>query len=142
MSHIFYDNLLDLSEVEKYVKKHVKSEAERDEIYHLVDEIVHHRVVGCILDKLPTEHHKEFLEKFSEAPHDTALMEYLVSKVGSDISEFIRKEVYLLGTELLELIRPQLEETENGMLLCKHSIYLIGIQERRSFVIGTSIERC
>lgn len=110
MSHIFYDNLLDLSEVEKYVKKHVKNEHERDEIYHLIDEIVHHRVVGCILDKLPSEHHKEFLEKFSDAPHDMALMGYLVSRIGGDVSEFIRKEVYLLGSELLELIRPKVEK--------------------------------
>lgn len=110
MSHIFYDHLLDLSEVEKYIKKNVKSEAERAEIYHLIDEIVHHRVVGCILDKLPAEHHKEFLEKFGEAPHDMALMEYLVKKVGNDIGSFIKEEVYLLGTELLELIRPKVHK--------------------------------
>lgn len=106
MSKIFYDHLLDLSEVEKEIKENVKDPDSRAEIYHLVDEIIHHRVVGCILDKLPTEHHKEFITKFSDKPHDTELIKYLGERIPEDIENFIREEVYLLGTELLQLIKP------------------------------------
>lgn len=106
MSKIFYDHLLDLSEVEKQIKTHIKDPEERAEIYQLVDEIVHHRIVGCILDNLPKEHHKEFLEKFGEKPHDSELFKYLGERVVGDVEHFIRQEMYVLGSELLQLIKP------------------------------------
>lgn len=105
MSKIFYDHLIDLSHVEKEIKKHVKDPAEREELYHLIDEIVHHRVVGCILDKLPETHHKEFLTRFSTKPHDTNILKYLSDKVAVDVEYFIREETVMLGTELLQLIK-------------------------------------
>lgn len=114
MSKIFYDHLLDLSEVEKEIKKHVKDADERAEIYHLVDEIVHHRVVGCILDRLPESNHKEFLEKFSEKPHDAELIPYLGTRIADDVETFIREEVYLLGTELLQLVKPMTEKSKES----------------------------
>lgn len=106
MSHVFYDQLIDLSHVEKEIKKHVKDPDERAEIYALIDEILHHRMVGCILDKLPQEHHKEFLTRFSERPHDQSHIKYLGERVVGDVETFIREEVYLLGSELLQLIKP------------------------------------
>jgi len=111
MSSIFYDHLLEFDKLEKYVKKHVKTEEERVEIYHLIDEIVHHRIIGCILDRLPREHHEEFLHKFGEKPHDNELLSFLLSKIGHDVEAFIREEVYTLGSELLELIRPKIKKT-------------------------------
>lgn len=112
MSTIFYDHLLNMHELETLVKKHVKKESDRIAIYQQIDEIVHHRVIGCILDKLPKEHHKEFLTKLTESPHDRSLLAYLVERIGTDIEEFIRAEAYLLGHELLELIKPvELEES-------------------------------
>lgn len=103
MSKLFYDHLVDFSELEKLVKKHVKDADARYEIYHLVDEIAHHRVVGCILDKLPAHHHKEFLDHVAEHPHDHSILEYLRERVSEDVEEFIRHEIYALGTELLEM---------------------------------------
>lgn len=106
MSKIFYDQLLDLSAVEKEIKKNVKDPDERAEIYQLVDEIVHHRIVGCILDKLPEEHHKEFLTRLTDKPHDEGLFAFLGERIATDVIEFIREEAYLLGNELLALIKP------------------------------------
>jgi hypothetical protein len=106
MSKIFYDHLIDLSAVEKEIKKNIKDPEERAEIYQLVDEIVHHRIVGCILDELPTSHHKEFLTKLSERPHDDSIFLYLKEKLSVDIEHFIRREMYDVGTEILQLIKP------------------------------------
>src|SRR3972149_6175670 len=100
MSKLFYDHLVDLSELEKLVKKHVKDEEARHEIYKLIDEILHHRVVGCILDRLPENHHKEFLTHVSEKGHDESILEYLQERITEDVEEFIKHEVYLVGTEL------------------------------------------
>ncbi|MGB6882108.1 MAG: hypothetical protein WBD86_02315, partial [Microgenomates group bacterium] len=64
MSKIFYDHLIVFEEVDRYIKDTVETHEERDELWQIVDEIVHHRVLGCVLDKLPKEHHEEFLGKF------------------------------------------------------------------------------
>jgi hypothetical protein len=105
MSKLFYDNMLDLSQVEKEIKKHVKDAEAREEVYHLIDEIVHHRVLGCILDKLPAANHKEFLSRFSEKPHDQTLVKYLSERIATDVEVFIREEMVMLGTELLQLVK-------------------------------------
>lgn len=106
MSKIFYDHLIDLSTVEKEIKKNIKDPEERAEIYKLVDEIVHHRIVGCILDELPKSHHNEFLTKLSDRPHDDNLFIYLKEKLSVDVEQFIRREMYDIGSELLQLIKP------------------------------------
>ena len=120
MSKVFYDDLLDLSKVEKKIKKIARTHEEREELYKLVDEIVHHRVVGCILEKLPKDHHQEFLTKFIEKPHDNGLLEYLKQKIEVDIVEFIKKEIHELVLELLLIVaeatkpaKPRLARSSN-----------------------------
>lgn len=105
MSKVYYDSLLDLEEVEKAIKKASASIEERDELWQIVDEIVHHRVMGCILDNLPVEHHGEFLERFEKAPHDESLLEYLKEKIGQNVEELFKQELGDLAFELLESIK-------------------------------------
>jgi len=105
MSKIFYDHLIILEDVEKEIAKAVSSEEERHELWKIVDEVVHHRVMGCILDKLPHEHHHEFLSKFHASPHDESLIGYLKEKIGDNFEELIRQEMGDLSFELLEDIR-------------------------------------
>lgn len=114
MSKVFYDHLLEFDKLEKELKKHVKSSEEREEIYGIIDEIVHHRVVGCILDRLPKDHHKEFIRKFSDKPHDTNLFLYLKDKITDDVEHFLREEIYIIGEELLQMIRPTENKRSDG----------------------------
>jgi hypothetical protein len=74
--------------------------------------MVHHRVLGCILDRLPKEHHEEFLTKFSERPHDENLFEYLRDRIIDDVEEFIKAEIRLLSSELLMLIEESTRSKE------------------------------
>ena len=91
-----------IKEIEKQIKKVAKSATEREELWLLVDEIVHHKVMGCILDKLPHEHHEEFLQIFHKSPHDTELIfEYLRIKAGHNVEESIKKEIDSLTSELI-----------------------------------------
>lgn len=103
MSKLFYDHLVDFTQLEKLVKKHVKDEEARHEIYHLVDEIVHHRVVGCILDRLPKDHHREFLNNVKERAHDESILDFIRGRVSEDVEEFLRHELYVLSSELLSM---------------------------------------
>ena len=70
------------------------------------DEIVHHKVMGCVLDNLPREHHEEFLGIFDASPHDEDLLfTYLRKKVGDNIESLIKQEIGGLASELLEEIK-------------------------------------
>ena len=85
MSHIFYDHLIILDKLEKEINKAAETKEEKHELWRIVDEIIHHKILGCIFDHLPQEHHHDFLEKFHQTPHDNSLMEFLKEKVGENI---------------------------------------------------------
>lgn len=105
MSKLFYDHLIILSDLEVEIKKIAETADEREELWQIVDEIIHHRILGCMLGYLPEHHHHEFLEKFHQAPHDEILFDYLKEKIGKDVELFIEKEINNLENELLQLIR-------------------------------------
>lgn len=103
MSKLFFDHLVELKKIDKEIRKVAKTPEEREELWALVDEIVHHKVLGCILDKLPRQHHEEFLDMYHKSPHDEELIiGYLRGKVGEDIEDSIKQEIGSLATELLE----------------------------------------
>jgi len=107
MSKLFFDSLVDLTKVEKEIKKAVKDKESQIEMIHLIDEMVHHRVIGCILDRLPEYHHEEFASHISEKPHDESILHYLKTRIGQDVTGFIKEEVYLLSKELLEMVHEE-----------------------------------
>jgi hypothetical protein len=107
MSKIFYDRLLELKKIDKEIKKTSKSKEEREELWVLVDEIIHHKVIGCILDNLPRERHEEFLDLFYKSPHDEELLfTYLRKEVGENIESIIKQEIESLSADLLHDIKP------------------------------------
>jgi hypothetical protein len=105
MSKVFYDHLIVLEEIEDEIKSSAETGEEREELYEIVDEIIHHRVLGVILDHLPKKYHATFLEKFHETPHDTGLMEYLNAKVEENMEEIIKQEIGDLAYEILQDIK-------------------------------------
>lgn len=103
MSKIFFDNLLQLDEVEEQIKKIAQTQDEREELWGIIDQIVHHKVFDSILSKLPKESHHEFLELFHNHPHDEDLIfGYLASKIDINIKEILKQELGGLAYELLE----------------------------------------
>ncbi len=102
MSSIFYNHLISLTQIEVLVKNSASSKEEQEELWHLVEDIVHHKVLHIILDHLPREHHNEFLEEFSKAPHDEMHIHYLKDKTGKDIEEVIKGEMEKLEKEVLQ----------------------------------------
>ena len=105
MSKIFYDHLLILEEVNLFIKRIAQTKEEKEELWGLVDEMIHHKVFDVILRNLPREHHGEFLEKFHKSPHDESLIDYLKEKIGQNVEELIKQEIGSLGEEILREIR-------------------------------------
>lgn len=105
MSRIFYDRLIVLEDFGREVKKKTSSKEEEFEIWELVDNILSHKVMDIILEKLPLKHHDEFIEKFLEAPFDETLFDYLKEKIEDNIEEVIKQEIGDLAYQMLEDIK-------------------------------------
>ncbi|MFZ5932601.1 MAG: hypothetical protein ACOYT7_00735 [Patescibacteria group bacterium] len=106
MSKIFYDHLVIYEEIEKSVALVAKTPEEKEELWQLVDEMVHSRALDFILGKLPRSYHEEFLEKFHLAPHDAGLFDYLKEKIGENIEDLLKQELGSLAFEILSEISP------------------------------------
>lgn len=107
MSRIFYDRLIVLEDFGREVKKKTSSKEEEFEIWELVDNILSHKVMDIVLEKLPLKHHDEFIEKFLDAPFDETLFDYLKEKIEDNIEEVIKQEIGTLAYELLEDIKTE-----------------------------------
>lgn len=105
MSKIFYDHLIILEEVETEIKNISDSPDEKEELWNLVDDIVNHRMMITILDRLPFEHHADFLSRFHQAPHDEKHIDYLNERLEGNIEEMIKQEIEGLKSELLHEIK-------------------------------------
>lgn len=102
MSKLFFDHLVEFKEIDKKIKQVAQTGVEREELWVLVDEIVHHKVMGCILDKLAKGDHEEFLHIFHKSPHDTELIfSYLKTKVGEDVEQVLKDEIDKLSQDLV-----------------------------------------
>lgn len=100
MSKIFYDHLVLREEVTIELDKYNLAREEREELIQLVDETLHHQVLNTILTHLPKEKHREFLEKFHQAPHDEKLLDYI-----KNFEEEIIKTAKKIKSELLSEIK-------------------------------------
>lgn len=103
MSVIFYDKLIVLKGIDRKIKKLASSSEERQELWQMVEEIIHHKVLGCCLTHLPTEHHHEFLEMFYHMPHNKELLKYLSDKSKKNMKKIIKEEIKNLTKDLLFL---------------------------------------
>ena len=105
MSKLFFDHLLNLDKLDKQIKKVTKSSEEREEIWLLVDEIVHHKALECILDKLPKDAHVEFLTLFINHPTiKIYCLATLKNKISENIEELLSQELGLVSDEILSEI--------------------------------------
>lgn len=107
MSLLFFDHLLDFGDIHEHIQIIAESSEEKEELWNLIDQIAHHRVMTRILDTLPSEHHTDFLERFHNAPHSSTHIVYLNERTNGEIEKNIAEEVTLLKKEILEDILPQ-----------------------------------
>jgi hypothetical protein len=103
MSIIFYDHLTVIQGLDKKIKKISSSNDEEQELWKLVEEIIHTKVFDCCLGNLPEDNHDEFLKMFFKKPHDKGIIKYLNEKIGKDVEKMIKNEMKKLSKELLFL---------------------------------------
>jgi Na+/phosphate symporter len=96
----FYHYLIKIERISLEVKKAGLTKDEEKEIWNLIEGTIHTRAIDAILEKLPNEKHEEFLEKFSQQPHDLKLLDYLRQEV-KDIEAHLTKVFHSLEEEIL-----------------------------------------
>lgn len=105
MSKVFYDVHIHLEEIEIELDKLELEHEEKQELGHLIDEMIHYRIMDRILTHLPREHHTEFLSRFKRAPYDHSLLAWLDSRIEKSVEEHVKEEMEKLKKEILEDIK-------------------------------------
>jgi hypothetical protein len=105
MSKLFFDSLVNLEKIDRHIKSISETSDEREELWRLVDEIVHHKVMGVILSNLPRNNHVEFLEIYHASPYDEfKIFEYLNIRIGENIKDLIIQELGIAESEILDFV--------------------------------------
>lgn len=104
MSRIFYDQLIALEKVEKKINQIIHSHQEKLEIWEIIDNLLHRRILIKILEILPEKHQPNFLLNFNQNPYDPSLLQSLKEN-SPDTENRILNEANNLTQEILETIK-------------------------------------
>lgn len=96
------NNLIKLRKIEKLINSSAKTQEEREELWKIVEEIVHHRITKCILDNLDKKHHNEFLTKLEELSFTNQLIDFLEEKGTKNIKDKISQDIDNIELEILQ----------------------------------------
>jgi len=104
MSIIFYDHLVNKTEVLNAIDKMDAAENHKGKLRQLVDDIIHQGLIEFILQKLHPHYHHTFLTRVNDAPFDPEIMAYLRDHASDKIENEIRAE----AEKLIRLIKKDL----------------------------------
>jgi len=93
MSRVFYDKLIKLEKVEEYINRVAETNEQKQEMWGIVDSMIHYKMMDLILQKLQQDLHEDFIQEFTKKPHDKEHFTYLAKHVGEDIRTFLKLEM-------------------------------------------------
>lgn len=97
----FYHSVIDVQKIHAHLEKVELKKDEHLQVWDLIEETIHIRILDTILEKLPEKKHEEFLEKFHKNPQDKKLLLELESEI-KDIKKHIHESYIQLEKETLE----------------------------------------
>ena len=103
MKKQFYSHLVRTEIIEEELDKLELSQKEKEELLHHVHSSIHYTVLDVVLDSLPEEHKRVFIEHLNSEKHDAALEHLLKNTIG--IEEKIKASASKLMEKFLEDIR-------------------------------------
>lgn len=101
MSLIYYDHLVSLENLEKKIREAIETCEEREELWQLVDEVIHYRILGLILEKIPEELHYEFLTMLQTRPFDEQILPFANQLTEDNLEEVILEEIKNFEKEII-----------------------------------------
>lgn len=106
MSLLFYDHLVNKSEILLYIEKLPEPENHKGKMKQLVDDIIHQGLVEFILQKLHPHQHHTFLSRLEAAPYDPELLSYLKDHISPDFEKELEEEAKNLVASIKKDIMP------------------------------------
>ena len=100
MSIIFYDHLVDKTEVILLIENSNQLENHKGKMKQLVDDIIHQGLIEYILQKLHPHQHHTFLSRLENPPYDPELISYLKDHASVDIEGELQREAEKLIREI------------------------------------------
>ena len=110
MGRIFFDNLIEIEQVEIYIDRVAETHEEKEDLWELVDEYINRKIVSSILSQLDENSQEEFLSMFLTKPYDSGIKDYLDSKLNDPLEYLIGLSTENIVKELEELFEIQLPE--------------------------------
>ncbi len=105
MSIIFYDYLVNKTDLLTHIDKLNAPDNHKGKMKQLVDDIIHQGLVEFILQKLHPHLHHTFLSRVEDAPYDPELIAFLKDHISPDIE----KDIQLEADKLIALIKKDLD---------------------------------
>jgi hypothetical protein len=103
MSKVFYDHLVIREEIDCVLNNYRLDKEEKEELIQIIDQTLHHHILNVVLNHLPKDIHREFIELLNKDPGSDALMDLL--KIHSPEVEFeIKKQAQKVKREILDEI--------------------------------------
>ena len=100
MSRLFYDHLIDLEKIHEKLDGYELTNTEKADLLQLIDETIHHEVMNVILTHMPKEHHEDFLDRFSQAPHQKKHITYIAQTANINIQDAVETIVISVMEDL------------------------------------------
>ena len=100
MSILFYDHLVNKTEVLLFIEKLNQPENHKGKMKQLVDDIIHQGLVEYILQKLHPHQHHTFLSRLEAAPYDPELLNYLKDHISPDIEKELKDQAEKLIADI------------------------------------------
>lgn len=101
MSKVFYDHLIEFTKLEIHVNSITQTQEEKNELWEIIDKLIHNRVVKRILQILPSRHHDEFADLLHKRPFDKDIIRFVEHNADEDIEKYLQDEINKLEQELL-----------------------------------------
>ena len=101
---IFYDHIIHIHHIHSEIEELPLSKGEKNQLIQTIEEIVHHKIIHKILDRLHVDHHELFLERFHTYPDDHTILDYLKRYVP-DIEDHIKEAAEEVKFDMLKTIR-------------------------------------
>ena len=101
---VFYDHIIQVHHIHSEIEELSLSKKEKKSLVETIEEIVHHKIIHRILDRLHIDHHELFLERFHTYPDDHTILDYL-KKYVPDIEHHISEAAEEVKFDMLKTIR-------------------------------------
>ena len=112
--HNFYQELVELEEIEKLLVDAAMPDPQREHLLDTVNKTIHLEMVKFVLDEIPKEQHEEFLRFLDKGPSDNSL-DVFVRRSVDNFEDRARDLIHHIKLDFKSAIHDYLESSEEWL---------------------------